>query len=426
MKTCARCFLLISLLIAAGYYLPALYHLLTARRMDSVVVYLGDESRDFLFMRSRQEGKNRTVYYEDEKGRAYEFKDFEQQLPLTFIGQALKEGRMPKVIHGKKVVPQRLRHEFFSIKVQPSLMDSPAVPLYPVFEIDNGRSRLVMPEHFMRLEEGAVELVNARSNAPDREKSEAFSKGLKNAGFVFPARLAASNPNVRKPYDEGIFLVDSLNKVFRLRMRKGEPEILKISSIAGNPETWDALVPCYMQVNETESGEVHVLIVDRKGKLYLAIGDDWRLLEMPLQSYAPAESRFSIRGNLVHRLLVAETGKCLEAVAMDRDYHFLKRYSEPRETREDTKAWKISRIIFPFSWSMEKSSSGFYNFYLTWGSPWALAVNGGLFLLSLICFRWRKQRLPFLAIPGILAGGLYGMLALLFLPPAAIPEKRKP
>ncbi|OAM90704.1 DUF4857 domain-containing protein [Termitidicoccus mucosus] len=433
MKHAARIFLLVTGAALLAHYLPFGWHILTAKRQRAPVVYYSDTGAGFLFIRMEGTGGNTRVLYTDATGRTLERDAFESLLPLTYYAQLYKNGTMPKEIGGVAIIPGALRREQFNLRVRPEQLDTPLVPLLPVFEADDGRARLEPPPDFMRITGAAastppdargraIEFLDPKTNTILPEKSALYSDAFARARFVFPVTAAGSNPTSLKPYDEGIYLADAGGQTFLLRQERGQPVLLRVADHAADPEAWRALRPRHIIVNEIETRELRALIIDADGKPWLAVGENHRLVPLPVTHYNPASDALSLRGNLLHRLIVVQTDTTLEAVALDRDYRILDRHEETLPDPEARPAARVGRVLFPLAWWLSDSTSGYLGFHFRATTrdllPAAFGLNALLLAAHVIILRRRKTltpaRLPDLAATAVL--GLCGLIPALLLP----------
>ncbi|MDF9833554.1 hypothetical protein M2103_001781 [Ereboglobus sp. PH5-5] len=420
-KHLARIFLLLSAAFLLAYYLPFAWHVLTARRARVPFVQYSDTGHGFLFTRYNisPETRDVSIRYTDAAGRAYERDAFEQMLPLTYFMQLEKNGAMPKTINGVKITPSAIRREMWSLRVRPDSLDTPAVPLYTVFETDSGRARLEMPDDYMRIHKnGRVEFLSPKTNKVLPEKSALYTEAFANAQFAFPVTALGSKPNPRKSYDEGIYIADANGQLFRLLQAKGMPRLARIADTAADPDAWRALRPRHIIINEIETRELRAFIIDDTGQPWLVTGKDYRLIKLPVTNYNPTTDSLAIRANLLSRLVLLQKEDSLEAVALDRNYTVLDRHEEKIESRDQQPAAKIAKILFPLRWWLVDSDSGYFGFYTKTGAACSLALNAILLLGYIIFLKLRRHnlraQLPEYALIAI--GGLCGLIAALLVP----------
>lgn len=416
MKIVPRLIWLLTASVLMAYYLPSGYRLLTAERTRTPSVFYSAVDKHFVFSRL-VDGE---VRYVDQAGLPLARDEFERLLPLMNWAQLTKDGRMPSMIDGTPIPIDAVRRAQFSVRVKPALLDSPLVPLFPLLESGGQRARLEMPADFLRLGQ-SVEFLDPQTNRVLQEKSARFAAAFATAGFVFPVAFANSNPSNRKPYDEGCYLTDATGAIFQLRQVRGEPELRRLSATVPPEQSaaWLALRPRYLHVQEIDSRELRVLIVNQDGTVHLALGPDYRLVPLPLRSYQPEHSELSLRGDLLHRVVTVESPDHLEVVVFDRQYQEIARHEEMLPQYADTRAGRVERTLFPFTWDLRSDESGYLGFNVVWGQLSALAVNALALLGWLGARRLTGASWSWLDLIAIATGGLYGLLAVLVAPPAS-------
>lgn len=415
MKLAARIFLLGTGVLLLAHYLPAGYWLIADQRQRVPTVFYSCIQKDFLLFRSEQGEINRT----DPAGNIYEREEFEQLLPLDNYLQLYKDSRMPKEIDGIAITPEKLRRERVNVRLKPEALDSPSVALLPLLEAESGRVRLEMPGDFMRLG-NTIEFIDAKSNRLLPEKTAPFQAAFASAGFTFPARLIGGNPSTLKPYDEGYFLVDAQGDFFRLRQVRGVVELRRLTDLVAPEEKarWAELRPRYIHVQEQDNREIRALIVGNDHSAHLVVGKNFRLVKLPLERFDPATMALTLRGDLLNRLAVVSSGETVEAVALNRDYEFVKRYTETLPAKAARPAGRIAATVFPFTLDFESATSGFLGFHFARGNGLAWGLNLVLAgaLAAWYFFRKRplRSRWPELAAVGV--GGIFGFALVWLLP----------
>lgn len=416
MKLAARIFLLLSGTLLLAHYLPAGFWLIADKHQRAPMVFYSCIEKRFLLLRSEKGELRRT----DPAGAVYEREDFERLLPLDNFMQLYKDGRMPKEIDGVAITPEKLRRERVNVRLRPEALDSPSTGLTPLLESQSGRVRLEMPNDMMRLGSG-IEFLDVKANRVLPEKSAKYQKSFADSGFVFPARLIGGNPTTLKPYDEGYFLVDAAGAFFHLRQVRGEPELRRLADIVpqGEKGRWAQLRPRHLHVQEQDNREVRLVIVGEDGGVHLVIGKDYHLVTLPLLQFNPGTMHLSLRGDLLNRLVTVHSDDRVEAVAMNREYELVDRYTESLTPREARPSGRMAAAIFPFTLQFESADSGFLGFHLAWGNWLAWGINLGLLAAVAGWWRFRKRpvnacRLPELVTVGV--GGLFGLLLVLLLP----------
>ncbi|MGC3960054.1 MAG: DUF4857 domain-containing protein [Verrucomicrobiota bacterium] len=415
MKNFARIFLLLTGVLLLAHYLPAAFWLIADQRQRVPTVFYSCLEKNFLLFRSERGEIVRT----DRQGKTYDRDEFERLLPLDNYLQLYKDGRMPKEIDGVAITPEKLRRERVNVRLKPEVLDTPSVALTPLLETESGRVRLEMPGDFMRL--GAtIEFVDAKSNRLLPEKSVQFQRAFAAAGFAFPVKLVGSNPTTLKPYDEGCFLVDAKDVVFRLRQIRGEAELVRLVELAPTEQKtqWAELQPRYIHVQEQDNREIHALIIGRDNRAHLVVGNEQRLVTLPLKKFDPATMQLTVRGDLLNRLVVVSSAEYVEAVALNRDYSLLDRYTEMLVARAGRPSGQLAGALFPFTLDLESDTSGFLGFNFEWGNRWVIVLNAILLaaLVGWAALRKQAWRLRMPDLVAVAGGGVFGLITVLVLP----------
>jgi len=358
---------------------------------------------------------NGEVVRTDPTGKEYEREDFESLLPLDNYMQLYKDQRMPKEIDGVAITPEKLRRERLNLRMKPELFDSPGVPLYPLLESESGRARLEAPADMMRLG-STIEFIDVKQNRVIEEKSARFQKAFTN--FKFPAKLVAGNPSTLKPYDEGYYLVDSAGSIFHFRQVRGTPELTRISDVVPNQEQqrWLALKPKFIHVQEQDNHEIRAVIIDQNGKANLVLNTNYQLVPLPLEHYDPISTVLTLRGDLLNRLISANTRNSTEVIVLNRNYEFVDRYFEQTPSFQDQTIGKISRVLFPFTLDFDSNNSGYLTFHIAPGSLFAIVLNAGLVIFLIAWTQLRKQALSWLDTAWVAIGGIYGLILVFTIP----------
>jgi hypothetical protein len=407
----ARIFLFLSGTLLLAHYLPSGYWLITGKQQRPPFVFYSCIEKRFLLMRSEKGEVVRT----DTLGKTYDRDEFETLLPLDNYMQLYKDQRMPKEIDGIAITPEKLRRDRLNIRVKPESFDSPSVPLYTLFEAESGRTRLEVPEDVMRLG-NTIEFVNVKQNQVVGEKSARFQQAF--AGFKFPAKIVASNPSALKPYDEGFYLVDATGAFFHLRQVHGNPELTRIVDVVPESEKqkWTDIKPRYIHVQEQDNREVRALILDQSGKVFLVLKTDYRLIPLPLEHYDPDSMALTVRGDILNRLVSANSRNSTEVVVLNRNYEYVDRYVEELQPVKKQSVGRLAGALFPFSLEFESTSSGFLGFHFAPGNALAIVVNLVLALIFTTWYWFKKRTFSWNETAWIILGGIYGLILAFVVP----------
>ena len=286
----------------------------------------------------------------------------------------------------------------------------PVDEVYPLIESEPETARLVFPEDRFRFGE-EMEFINADYNRLDLEQTRIFTQALKNAGFIFPARLAAGKGTILKPFDEGYFVKDAQNAVFHIKRVKGEPQVAR-TPLDPNLEIRT------IKVSENQSRKFYGLVLTGDDRLFLLSYDDYRLIYLPLAGYDPETMDFKLIVNPLYRTAVYSDDKVIRAVLMDEKYQYLDRNDHVMPGAEPAPIQRFIRWATPFKIGLENPNSGYLTLDLKWHGWGSLAVSGLALVLFLILASRQKLGLRARLLDGalVLLTGVYGLVAVLFLP----------
>jgi len=266
-----------------------------------------------------------------------------------------------------------------------------------------------MPKEFFRVTD-RVEFIDAASNKVNEDRSREFTDSLRARGFQFPAQMIAGNPNTKKPFDEGYFVVDAAGSLFHLKMVKGKPFCV-------NTEKPPSVRVLHMSVAEMSLREFYGVLVDRAHKVYLISYDQYKLIELPIANYDPETTMLLVGGDLFFRTFSVVADGWVQTVATDRDYKVVDTYREQWPTRYERTPGRIAAYLFPFTLNWTDDNSVYVDFFVRWGDLRCL-IGIAVALLILIAIRVlqkKKVMSDVVEIIIVLVSGLYGLIAVLLI-----------
>jgi hypothetical protein len=415
MKHFARILILITLSCLGTYYGPALVHLLLAERQRVPVVFYSPDSDEFLFFRY-EGGEVRRV---DQQGKIYSREEFEALLPLMHAAQLIKDGRIPETISGWAWDPAVARRARINMRLRAHQLDTPLVPLFPLYESESGRVRIETPREFVRLC-SRVEVVDAKSNRLDGPATAAIQKVFDEAAFQLPVRLVGGNPTTLKPYDEGYYLVDREGDLFHLQKRRGQPFLLRVplETLPGDRQKLQEIDPVFLLVQEHENRLIRVLVIGSDGEVFAVSGPDYIWQPVHFENYDPSTMDLSLRGDVLNLLFSVAGAEHLEAVVLNRDFCPAARHEEPLPGESQKIAGRVINTLFPFVLDLESANSGYLNFSLKINSPSAFGISSILAAAwAVFLFRrrqWRAKRIAEVVL--VAMSGVVGLIAVNLLP----------
>ncbi|QZE15243.1 DUF4857 domain-containing protein [Halosquirtibacter laminarini] len=374
-----RYLIIIITTVILSWAMPYTYHLVYDKAPSNVFSYYSSVDHAFctvLFNEKEERLVRRNVV----TGKEYSQSEFDSILPLFFCRQLLADGRMPEKIDGQEITPDRINLKTFNYNYSPKEKNRPQIPLYTLFESISGRVRLEMPGDMFRITD-KIEFLRPNSGDVDLVKSRKFQQALESHGFCFPPRQFAGNPNPRKPYEEGYFILDRQNQLFHLKMVNGKPFVRKISIP-------DGLTPLFIETQEPADRSFYAFIFGTKGELYSLTSNQYQFHAIPIPKFDPETNHLSIMANPLYWCVsvISRNGKENIAISTT-DNRIVDQYTE---TNPKTKG-SFTKYLFPFSLDFTSPYSSFIKpvFYL--GSRWALVGNVFFAFIMFLIYKGRKK-----------------------------------
>jgi hypothetical protein len=415
MKYFPRILILITLVGLGAYYGPALVHLLLAERQRVPVVFYSPDSDEFLFF--RYEGGE--VQRVDKQGNLYSREEFDALLPLMHAAQLIKDGRMPETISGWAWDPAAARRARINMRLRARQLDTPMVPLFPLYESESDRVRIETPRDFVRFG-GRIEVVEAKRNQLDIAATAEMQQVFDAAGFQLPVQLVGGNPTTLKPYDEGYYLLDMQGDLFHLQKRRGQPLLVRVplETLPGDRQKLQEIDPVFLLVQEHENRLIRVLVIGARGEVFAITGPNYTWQPVHFENYDPSTMDLSLRGDALNLLFSVAGAEHLEAVVLNRDFSPAARYEEPLPGESNTFAGRVINTLFPFVLDLEYANSGYLNFSLKINSPSAFGISSILAAAwAGFLFRrkqWRASRIAEVVL--VAMSGVVGLIAVNLLP----------
>ena len=228
MKLYSKYLIVLIAVFSFSIIMPYFYSIIFIENTSKDFVYYSEIIDDFAVSTFTQ---NRSFIYRDKAGNTYTEKEFKQILPQVYVRDLVLTNSYSEIINNRIISAEDMIKYNFYLSARAKNIDEERIriKLSPVFETQSGSANLTMPVDLARIGKD-ITFINARTREIDNEKSELFTNELINKGFVFPVKLYGTNPDVRKPYDVGTFLIDKNNTLFRLYLVKGKPVVEKYNT----------------------------------------------------------------------------------------------------------------------------------------------------------------------------------------------------
>lgn len=373
----SKLFFIFILILLGLWLLPRFYRFMTDRPDAIPFTLYSPVAGDFAFLDfSRDKGTT----YRDRGGHVYTERQFDSLLPFFYYRQLVSDGRLPDSLGGAALTPRQIGLSNFIFRLSAADLNAKTPALYPLLEAMSGRVNLQMPPDVFRLNR-RIEFIDMESQRVDEEKSERFTQAMLNKGFRFPASCIGGNPTVKKDYDNGYFLTDSLHRLFHLKQLRGRPFFRPVPL----PEGVEAR---HLLVREYAARKFHAFLTDQYNRFWVIDMPDYRFHLLPAGEYNPLKHDVQIVGNMLDWTISIgrEDGVHLYAIHAG-DYSLIDTMSYKNQ---ENPAEQAGRWLFPCELRFTSYSDRFVCPRLVRFSPKALWLP---LLIGLFCyFRYRMKK----------------------------------
>ena len=409
MKLYSKYLIVLIAVFSFSIIMPYFYSIIFIENTSKDFVYYSEIIDDFAVSTFTQ---NRSFIYRDKAGNTYTEKEFKQILPQVYVRDLVLTNSYSEIINNRIISAEDMIKYNFYLSARAKNIDEERIriKLSPVFETQSGSANLTMPVDLARIGKD-ITFINARTREIDNEKSELFTNELINKGFTFPVKLYGTNPDVRKPYDVGTFLIDKNNTLFRLYMVKGKPVVEKYNTNIGDEEI------IYISIRENKYADFYGYMIAKSGNIFL-ININHTLSKITVDNYNPNKDNMRININPLHILLNISTDKYQYTYIYDKNYNLLKSYPLDIESSLSGYRLDIYNMLFPFSIYHDASSAAGY-LKIEKSENLLLSIIFIAFLLCIyivICRYFKSiSKTTIIDIFVIALSGIYGFTALILL-----------
>ncbi|HML64582.1 MAG TPA: DUF4857 domain-containing protein [Dysgonomonas sp.] len=351
--------------------------------------------------------KNKKFPMEDLKGNKYNTAQFDSLMPMLNYRQLMTDGKLPDSINGQKITPQLLRSKSVVYKYKPSDINTPVNGLYILLETMPKRVGLEIPNDVFRLKNN-IEFIDAQTNTLEVEKSRLFQQALDKEGFQYPAQWLIGNPNPRKPYDEGYFVLDANNQLFHMKMVNNRPYIK-------NTKIGEKIEASYFSMLEVADKRFYGFLFSKQGELFIIENDgaNYKTVKLDIDPIDMQKDEVILMGNMFDWTVSVVTPFAKKIYALDAET--LKRIGEHTIDRTPGRWDAVSKWIFPVYLTLEKSETSYIQPYFHYIGIYGFAVNLIIAFLTVLFITGSPKRKIFNGIY-IFLTGIAGLVALLILP----------
>lgn len=407
----ARWSLLILVIALLAIWLPLARDLLFAYRFGKTQLFYSPVIERFIYTELLGEGHQ--FVYRDQDGKDYSREEFEALIPFIYYKNMELWGRLPLEIGGQTFDKAAIVAERQVLELKPEELPghAPRIALFPLLEANPERSGLSFPEDILRPGK-RLDFINSDTNRLDPELTATFTQALEQAGFRFPIQATFGRVSILKPFDAGYFLLDSADALFHLRRVDGAPEVAAVPLPEG-------LQVRHIKVTENKRREFLGFLLAEDGQLFLLGEQGYGLIPLALPGYAPDRMELKILFDPLQRTAIYSDRETVHAVVMDRDNQPIDRYARRMAMARPRLTDRLWEMLVPFSLELRDSDRRHLSldprFHgLAAGIGIALSLLLALEVLRLRNIRPSQARMDLLLV---VLTGLYGLLALLLIPP---------
>lgn len=397
-KNTYRITILIISTLVLSWAIPAFVKKATASKQNYPFVYYSSLLQDFAIKRTEK----KQVEYFDRKGNYYTREEYDSITPLLSYRQLTLAGNMPDSILGVEMEPRMLRVKTAMWRYSPKEIQKPTINLHLMYEAMSGRTSLESPDEIFRLKD-KIEFVDKTTNEVNQAKSVLFQKKMEEKGFSFPAQHVWGNPQARKPYDEGYFVLDSKGELFHIKQVNGKPYV-------GNTKAGEKINIAYFSIYEIADKTIYGFILSQEGQIYtLNATGGYELTKLDIPPIDIHQHSVMMLGNLFYWMVNVTTPQGCTYHVLEL-YNELKKHDEPYYVEAKTDQWdKLSKVLFPIYLSTNQKDSEYIKptFTCNWGYAFALSL--ALALVYFITFG--RKRNTSNKIAGVLLIILFGIPA---------------
>lgn len=370
-------------------FLPRGIDALLKSPKESASINYSEVYNDFIIQTSKQ----KEVLYFKGKDKNLSLDEYLDSLPFSFYTYLIANNRFP-YDEWRNADKIRANSQKFSIK--PENFNQKHPPIFTIFESNPKYLKLGYNEFAITSDKSGIIFTNLNTLKKDENLSKEFTTTLLNLDFKFPIQAHFTNPTTKKPFDEGVFLKDSKNELFHIKMKNLAPFVkkTKIKDVD------------FMLISENERREFYGAIIDKNG-VSLVSYDNYSLINLPSKHYDPATDRLEISITPMSKSMSIKKNDIVYVYYFDKNYNVLRTFEYKFGTLNGLKM--IKKIVLPFEIFLADSYA--YKFNISNINLKVFWLNLLLFVFALYIFRNKKERFAKSIL--VLIFGIYGFLSVL-------------
>jgi hypothetical protein len=233
------------------------------------------------------------------QGEKMSFKDFKVALPFVYWRDLQIQGMLPITIKNQEFNANSIKKERLSLAYSPSLLKSPRIGLYPLFNPDPKVGMIPFPDVAIHIGTDRLRAYHHHGSI-DESLTNELNNTLLEAKFIFPAKNIWGKFTNLKPFDLGLFLQDSKNKLYRL-VRYGD--VLHVSPIP-TPEKLE-----YLHISENARKQIAGFGIGESGQFYILKQDGFEFVPLELPHFNHNTMDLQFLSDPLHNIVRYDDGK---------------------------------------------------------------------------------------------------------------------
>ncbi len=386
--------------------------------IDKIMVYTEQLRIDDEKAREKSENHHADVVYKDALGNYFTREEFEAKIPFIYFRNMEMRGLLPLEIDGQSFDRAQIEahRRVLEIPAYAMLDKSHEYEIYPLLESNPSQVALVLPPNRFRMTNNSMEFIDSDINKIDSEMTALYTEALIENNFAFPAKKVWGNYTIFKPYDAGVFVLDSKDEVYHVLRVNAKPKIEKVIFK-------EKIVPQKILITETQDRKFYGLVVDIQDKVYLMQVDDYALTQIPSAHYNAKTMDYKVLLDPLYLTAIYSDNTRIYAEAYSYDVDNLESVLKLENSfdmlmsRTQSPLYsEISKVIFPFSIQLESENSlkavlsiDFSDYYYNY----ALILSFLLALFYNIYYKRNGYSISRVETVSILLFGLYVFIPLL-------------
>ncbi|MSN95807.1 DUF4857 domain-containing protein [Campylobacter sp. FMV-PI01] len=328
--------IIIALILAI--FLPRIIDTIFAQKSHKANVYYSEIYDEFIVQTHNPNLKK--SFYLKNGDENLTLDEYLEALPFNHYNYLISKNKFPFLewANSDKIKKHSQR---FSLK--PEIYNQKKLPVFTIFESNPKYLKLGYNKFALSGDGDKLIFTDLTTLKIDENLSTIFTKALKEKDFIFPIKNHYSNPITKKPFDEGVFLKDSKDEIYHLKMINSHPFVRKtrLKDID------------FILVDEKIQREFYGLAITKDNKINLISYDDYKLINLPFASYNPKKDSFKLSITPLSKSISISSEDKIYSYHLDDEFKPIKSFVY--EINQNKKAKFIKDLFLPFELILDSS-----------------------------------------------------------------------